>query len=449
MNPYSAFYEVLSLSIEGVVMFAVLLILEAWLPRLNMSMTRLEPQFYGEVAVIARRASLATPALRRPVKGDEKAEDDTDVMLEDQVVAGLVGGVMMPSATPPFLVVSRLYKAYGYSTTNSVLQGLSFTVQKGECFGLLGVNGVGKTTMFRILTGQLLPHEGDALISGFSLVQSPRLFLRYIGYCPERDGLLDMLTGRETVLLFGRLRGVTLSPQYMHALLDTFRLSEYADQLVGTYSSGNRRKLSLCVATLGLPPLLLLDEPYVGISAGSLKRITNYISDLQKSLKLSIVLTSHSMSDVEFLCNRIAILSGGRLQCLGSLAHLKEKFGQGYTILVKTYPDRKQDAAYQHELANAITRVFPQADLIHTVEGQLEFRMSRVQELWSNMFIRMARIKRRFKLQDFFITDTSLEQIFLSVTRKEASDAAAAVATAAREPQATVQALLTATSLGI
>ncbi|KAH9371103.1 hypothetical protein HPB48_003939 [Haemaphysalis longicornis] len=83
------------------------------------------------------------------------------------------------------------------------------------------------------------------------------------------------------------------------------------------------------------------------------------------------------------------------------------------------------------------------------LQGQLEFRMSRVQELWSNMFIRMARIKRRFKLQDFFITDTSLEQIFLSVTRKEASDAAAAVATAAREPQATVQALLTATSLGI
>ncbi|KAK8782508.1 hypothetical protein V5799_016151 [Amblyomma americanum] len=158
------------------------------------------------------------------------------------------------------------------------------------------------------------------------------------------------------------------------------------------------------------------------------------------------------MSDVEFLCNRIAILDAGRLQCLGSLAQLKQKFGKGYTITVKTYPDKKQDFDYQRDVADNVLKNFPQAEIVHTYEGLLEFRMSRVRMLWSEMFSRMARIKQRFKLQDFFITDTSLEQIFLSVTRKEACDAAAAEAAAeAAAAQAPVipQLNTVATTLGL
>ncbi|KAK8757457.1 hypothetical protein V5799_004908 [Amblyomma americanum] len=248
------------------------------------------------------------------------------------------------------------------------LQGLSFTVRAGECFGLLGVNGVGKTTTFRILTGELLPHAGDAYIRPFSAVRDTRQFQRYLGYCPQKDGLLDMLTGVETLLFFVRLRGIAMTKEYLDALLDIFHLEEIADQLVSTYS----------------------------------------------------------LSDVEFLCNRIAILGDGTLQCLGSLAQLKEKFGKGYTITVNIYPDHKDDKYYQRELSAAICSNFPLAELVHTYEGVLEFRMSRVRMPWSQMFARMAGIKRLFKLKEFFIADTSLAQIFRSVTRKEASEAAAA-----------------------
>lgn len=251
-------------------------------------------------------------------------------------------------------------------------------------------------------------------------------FQRLLGYCPQRDGLLDMLTGIEMLMLFTRLKGIQVMPGYIDMLLEMFRLEDYADQLVGTYSAGNRRKLSLCIAVMGMPRLLLLDEPYAGVGTTARKRIVSYISSLQRVAKLSIVLTSHSLSDVEFLCNRIAILGGGRLQCLGSLVHLKEKFGKGYTITVKTYPDKKQDLTYQKEVSAAVMNYFKEAELVHTYEGLLEFRMSRTRMPWSEMFIKMARIKKKFKLQDFFVTDTSLEQIFLSVTRKEASDAAAA-----------------------
>ncbi|XP_065295559.1 ABC transporter A family member 7-like [Dermacentor albipictus] len=131
------------------------------------------------------------------------------------------------------------------------------------------------------------------------------------------------------------------------------------------------------------------------------------------------------LSHVEFLCNRITILGDGKLQCLGSLAHLKDKFGKGYTITVKTYPDRQQDFSYHQDVANAVRANFPEAELVYSYEGLLEFRMSRVQMLWSEMFTNMARVKTRIKLHDFFITDTSPEQIFLSLTRKEASEAAA------------------------
>ncbi|XP_077557775.1 uncharacterized protein LOC144173133 [Haemaphysalis longicornis] len=427
MHSYSALSEVLSLSFEGALMFGVLLFVEWYIPRFKMCMSMLEPSAYLQGVQVPTSTQAAPHSLPRPMKGDV---EDTDVARENEIVAGLVAGRLVPDTAHPYLLVNRLFKSYGYINSNPVLQGLSFTVQKGECFGLLGVNGVGKTTTFRILTGELLPHEGDAYITGVSLVQTPRQFRRYIGYCPEKDGVLDVLTGKETVLLFGRLRGLAMTPEYTNVLLDIFNLTEIANQLVRTYSSGNRRTLSLCIAVLGVPRLLLLDEPYVGIGSSARKRIINFISAIQKATEASIVLSSHSMADVEFLCNRIAILSDGQLQCIGSLANLKEKFGKGYTIIVKTYPYRKQDDDYLRDVAEAIVRAFRRAELMQIYEGQLEFHMSRVYLLWSDMFSRMANIKKRYKLQDFFITDTSLEQIFLSVARKEASSADTAAAKA-------------------
>ncbi|KAH9368317.1 hypothetical protein HPB48_004509 [Haemaphysalis longicornis] len=115
------------------------------------------------------------------------------------------------------------------------LQGLSFTVRSGECFGLLGVNGAGKTTTFRILTGQILPHGGDAYVAGFSVLNNRPQVHHYMGYCPQRDGLLDMMTGIETLVLYGRLRGVPMTREYLDVLIDIFRLEDIADQLVGTY----------------------------------------------------------------------------------------------------------------------------------------------------------------------------------------------------------------------
>ncbi|XP_075538378.1 phospholipid-transporting ATPase ABCA3-like isoform X4 [Dermacentor variabilis] len=434
MHPYSVFYEILTLVIEGPVLFIFLLFLDgSWLSRLDQRLSEAAPEQRLRLEVQPGAQGLAANV------GGRKAakREDTDVYKEDKLVTGILyQRLPPPQGVSPAMIVCRLEKAYGYVDTNVVLKGLSFTVRPSECFGLLGVNGAGKTTTFKILTGEILPHNGDAFVNGFSVVNDVTQFRRYLGYCPQRDGLLDLLTGVETLILYTRLRGIPLTQEYLNTLLSIFHLEDIADQLVARYSAGNRRKLSMCISMIGMPNVLLLDEPYAGVGTTSRKRIVNYLSALQRVAKMSIVLTSHSLADVEFLCNRIAILGKGKLQCLGSVAHLKDKFGKGYTITVKTYPDKKEDILYHQDVAHAVLKNFRDAELVHSFEGLLEFRMSRIQMLWSEMFTRMSRIKKRFKLQDFFITDTSLEQIFLSVTRKEASEAAAKEAAKAIEPTA-------------
>ncbi|XP_075538376.1 phospholipid-transporting ATPase ABCA3-like isoform X2 [Dermacentor variabilis] len=381
MHPYSVFYEILTLVIEGPVLFIFLLFLDgSWLSRLDQRLSEAAPEQRLRLEVQPGAQGLAANV------GGRKAakREDTDVYKEDKLVTGILyQRLPPPQGVSPAMIVCRLEKAYGYVDTNVVLK-----------------------------------------------------FRRYLGYCPQRDGLLDLLTGVETLILYTRLRGIPLTQEYLNTLLSIFHLEDIADQLVARYSAGNRRKLSMCISMIGMPNVLLLDEPYAGVGTTSRKRIVNYLSALQRVAKMSIVLTSHSLADVEFLCNRIAILGKGKLQCLGSVAHLKDKFGKGYTITVKTYPDKKEDILYHQDVAHAVLKNFRDAELVHSFEGLLEFRMSRIQMLWSEMFTRMSRIKKRFKLQDFFITDTSLEQIFLSVTRKEASEAAAKEAAKAIEPTA-------------
>ncbi|EEC02974.1 ABC transporter, putative, partial [Ixodes scapularis] len=184
--------------------------------------------------------------------------EDSDAVRENALVDTLSGSVGR-DARPfgpdqrPAMVVSRLTKAYGWWQKKPVLQGLSFVLRTGECFGLLGVNGAGKTTTFRILTGDVLPADGDVFLDGFSIVRQTKLVQAHLGYCPQRDGLVDELTGTETLILHSRLKGVANDADYLEVLFEIFDLADIAGNLVGTYSAGNKRKLSLCLAMVGMP----------------------------------------------------------------------------------------------------------------------------------------------------------------------------------------------------
>ncbi|KAH9373209.1 hypothetical protein HPB48_004954 [Haemaphysalis longicornis] len=184
------------------------------------------------------------------------------------------------------LVVDNLSKHYGRL---QAVRGISFTVRKHECFGLLGMNGAGKTTTFRMLAGDLAPTAGNAYIDDVDLYQAR------IGYCPQTDVALDFLTGREMLALFGRLRGISEKDlaDVIGRTLEFVEMAKYADVTVGKYSGGTRRKLSLAVAFMGSPRVVLLDEPTAAVDPSARRHIWSILLAAKRHLDLAILLSSH------------------------------------------------------------------------------------------------------------------------------------------------------------
>ncbi|KAL4853959.1 ATP-binding cassette sub-family A member 3 [Chlorella vulgaris] len=203
----------------------------------------------------------------------------------------------------------------------------------GECFGLLGVNGAGKTTTFRMLTGEVAPDSGDALVGGLSLLRQPAAARQLLGYCPQASALPAQMTGREVVRLYSCLRGLPerLIECEASRMLKQLGLTEYAGRACGSYSGGNRRKLSVAAALVGGAEVVLLDEPSTGMDPGARRALWGVIRHEMAGGR-TVLLTSHSMEECEAVCARVGIMSGGRLRALGSVQHLKNKHGQGYSL---------------------------------------------------------------------------------------------------------------------
>jgi ABC-type multidrug transport system ATPase subunit len=273
--------------------------------------------------------------------------EDEDVILEqDRVLAG--------HANDDLIVTSQLTKVY--NTGKVAVNNLSLGIPPGECFGLLGVNGAGKTTTLAMLTAEFPPTGGDATIAGFSVTHQPEAIRRRVGYCPQFDAHFDNLTGREHVELYASIKGVpkNMIREAAAAKLAEVGLSEVdADRLSAHYSGGMKRRLSLACALIGQPQIVFLDEATTGVDPVARREIWKVISDhvigdkhLPASETPSIILTTHSMEECEALCPRLGIMANGRLRCLGSPQHLKNKFGKGYQIELKVKGVDRDDADF-------------------------------------------------------------------------------------------------------
>ena len=185
------------------------------------------------------------------------AIEDKDVAEERQRVNTLLSNADLKTDA---IVVKDLSKTFGKFIPIKAVNKLSFGVHREEVFGLLGVNGAGKTTTFRMLTGDETVSSGDAWSEGQSLLLDLRAFQTQIGYCPQFDALLNKLTGRETLYLFCRLRGMpsNMISSYVSELVAMVDLVKHVDKCTETYSGGNRRKLSLAVALCAAPPIIFL-----------------------------------------------------------------------------------------------------------------------------------------------------------------------------------------------
>jgi len=385
------------------------------------------------------------------------------------------------------VVIKNLVKVYNQNMCvkcrppKMAVAGITLGITSGECFGLLGLNGAGKTTIFKILTGDITMTSGMATISENNIQTSLNKARQNLGYCPQFSALIGCLTAREHLWMFARLRGI---PEFkikekVEAELQRLDLAKYADVRCSIYSEGVRRKLSTAIAIVGSPAIVLMDEPTTGMDP----KTRHYLWDVLNSITRegrSIILSSHSMEECEALCTRLAIMINGQFRCLGSVQHLKDKFGSGVTLVAKirhnlinssdpsevhrksralSMPANKLEfrnlarqrkrlfSMHQRRDQNvnrnyAITKTarssistssvydtaamhqfieenFENSVLIEEHLGSVTYWLPSNEISWSCMFRLLEDYKDRLNITDYSVSQTTLEQVFLRFAREQ------------------------------
>ena len=211
--------------------------------------------------------------------------------------------------------VSKNYKS------KKALDGVSLSVEQGELFGLLGVNGAGKTTLIKILCGLTKKSGGKITINGFDLDKDVDKIKEIIDISPQETAVANNLTVKENLEFFANI----YSNNDANAISDIvaiFSLEEVLNQRAKTLSGGYKRRLSIAIALISNPQILFLDEPTLGLDVFARRELWGIIKKLQK--KITIILTSHYLEEIESLCDRVAILSKGKLLKIGTIDELKQ-----------------------------------------------------------------------------------------------------------------------------
>lgn len=233
---------------------------------------------------------------------------------------------------------------------------------------MLGVNGAGKTSTFRILSGDLRTTEGDAFVRGLSIRSNLSQVHRMIGYCPQFDSLIEELTCREYLELFCYLHGIPkkLISATIHQLAEELNYTKHLDKELRKCSGGNRRKVSTSIAILGDPVIMFLDEPTSGMDPGARRNVWDVIINRRHRTGTSVVLSSHSMDECEALCTKLAIMVNGEFKCIGSVQHLKSKFSKGIWLVlrIRTSMESEINSSMLETAKIFIQQTFPQAILM-------------------------------------------------------------------------------------
>uniref|UniRef100_A0A3Q3LC94 P-type phospholipid transporter n=1 Tax=Mastacembelus armatus TaxID=205130 RepID=A0A3Q3LC94_9TELE len=370
-----------AMSIQGVVMFAITILIQY--------------KFFCKPRLISGKSLSAE-------------KEDIDVSKErERVYNG--------KAQNDLLRVCDLTKVYPRKSTPAV-DRLCVGVPAAECFGLLGINGAGKTTTFKMLTGDITPSSGEAFLNGYSIRTEMGAVHQNMGYCPQFDAIDDLLTGREHLEFYARLRGIPEKEVAMVAEwgIQKLGLVKYSNKSAGTYSGGNKRKLSTAIALIGCPPVIFLDEPTTGMDPKARRFLWDCILSVIKEGR-SVILTSHSMEECEALCTRMAIMVNGRFKCLGSIQHLKSRFGDGYTVIVRvggSPPALKP-------VEDFVQQNFPGSILKEKHHNTLQYQLPYTQGALAIIFSQFTSHQQRLGVEDYSVSQTTLDQVFVNFAKHQ------------------------------
>jgi len=300
---------------------------------------------------------------------------------------------------------------------------INFYIKEGELFGLLGPNGAGKTTTIKLLCTLLIPDEGTAIVNGYDVVKQPREVQKCIGVVTGGErGLYWRLTGRENLWFFSQLYNIPerVAKERIEKLLKLVELEERADEQVEKYSRGMKQRLHVIRGLVNDPPILLLDEPTLGLDPASARVIRDFIKEeLQKKQNKTILLTTHYMEEADQLCDRIAIIDYGKIIALDTPENLKKGIQKTDIVEIKVSNLRQEDGEKIGRIEGVKKSVVTFTDT--TVgEAVIKVHAEKAEEIMplTTEFL----IKSGARILMLEQTKPTLEDVFISLTGRKLRD---------------------------
>lgn len=372
--------------------------------------------------------TLSTKSKHRKFSEPPNNEDeDEDVKAERLKVKELMS--CQCCEEKPAIMVNNLHKEYedkkDFLPTRKVKKVankyVSFCVKKGEILGLLGPNGAGKSTIINILVGDIEPTSGQVFLGDYSPHPADDDdSVRCMGYCPQINPLWRDITLQEHLQIYGAVKGMRASDvqEVTDRITNALDLKEHLQKTVKKLPAGIRRKLCFALSMLGNPPVTLLDEPSTGMDPKAKQHMWRAIRTAFKNRKRAAILTTHYMEEAEAVCDRVAIMVSGRLRCIGTVQHLKSKYGKGYFLEIKL-KDWIEDLEVDR-LQREVQCIFPNASRQESFSTILAYKIPKedVQSL-SQSFSKLEEAKHTFAIEEYSFSQATLEQVFVELTKEQ------------------------------
>nr|XP_008010173.1 ATP-binding cassette sub-family A member 8 isoform X1 [Chlorocebus sabaeus] len=350
---------------------------------------------------------------------EEPEGEDEDVQMERVRTANALNSTNFDEK--PVIIASCLRKEYvgkrkgcfSKRKNKIATRNVSFCVRKGEVLGLLGHNGAGKSTSIKVITGDTKPTAGQVLLKGSSGGDA----LEFLGYCPQENALWPNLTVRQHLEVYAAVKGLRKGDAEVAItrLVDALKLQDQLKSPVKTLSEGIKRKLCFVLSILGNPSVVLLDEPSTGMDPEGQQQMWQAIRATFRNTERGALLTTHYMAEAEAVCDRVAIMVSGRLRCIGSIQHLKSKFGKDYLLEMKV-----KNLAQVEPLHAEILRLFPQAARQERYSSLMVYKLP-VEDVrpLAQAFFKLEKVKQSFDLEEYSLSQSTLEQVFLELSKEQ------------------------------
>ncbi|XP_054155627.1 cholesterol transporter ABCA5-like [Oppia nitens] len=330
----------------------------------------------------------------------------------------------------PIVLLNGLHKKYWEcqcckcrQICKTAVQNMSLLLESGNIFGLLGPNGAGKSTALKIIICEEQATSGQVFIAGNIVKASDQHVFQQIGYCPQHDSLWADITVREHMYLIAAIRGIPNNKIKLvcDSYIENMKISEHYDKKVEHLSGGTKRKLCYLMSLLGRPKLVLLDEPSTGMDPKAKRFLwSTILSTFERNTDRSAVLTTHSMEEADALCTRLAIMIKGVVRCIGSVQHLKNKYGAGYVLEIK-WVSNTTDHTFGQKLKQTIESFFTNISLKEEYNNRLIYDIPQqsVQSL-SKIFSFLENLRQSMSsIEEYSFSQKTIEQIFIDFAKEQ------------------------------